>query len=218
MPTDNESDQSELEQKFHYLIPKAKEFTSDSFTLELTEESKSLYSLGQDGQGYIGLVELDPENHRGKIHLVPSFNKDDGLLCLDKNGAPFKRSCSTEQPLGGGAGDLHTRCAATLGLVEKAGANGLLMGFGVWKGGVGVKFLSELPENKLRLIPDEYLVVKNSENEWRLFYVDRTRQVRELPLNEFPDLNEAIQLLPPDKKPEALSFKEREKIVALLKQ
>ncbi|KTD21401.1 Uncharacterised protein [Legionella lansingensis] len=196
----------------HFTVNKQPDFIEDSFPLTLTEESKELFEKGADGQGYIGIVEVDT----GRIHLVPSFNKGDGLLHLDKNGKQFSRWIATEQPLGGGAGDLHTRAASILKLGHKAGKEGLLMGFGLWKSGVSVKFLSEIPDSNLRLIPDEYLLVKDN-NRWILHYVNKDRTSRPIAINAIPGLQEALDQLPPNKKPEELSFGERNVIENLLR-
>lgn len=141
----------------HFIIPKREDFTEKSFALSLTKESKEAFELGRPGQGYIGLVDLT----NGNIHLIPSFNKNDGLLRLDKNGEPFKLSAESFTELGTMTGDLHGQCVSKLGLVEKAGQNGQIMGFGFWKGGTCLKVLSEIP-NTPALIPEEFLLVKNT--------------------------------------------------------
>ncbi len=204
----------------HFTVLSRHDFLYKSFKLSLTEESKSLYELGNNGQGYIGLVEVDT----GKIHLVPSFNKGDGLLeynkgkaviPLDKYGKKFSRYAMTEQPLGGGAGDLHMRTASNLSLGHKAGSNGLLMGFGIWKGGRSVKFMSELPDSVVRFIPDEYILVKGKDDQWKVYYVDLERKAGEIDVNSIAGLKKELDALP-NIKPEELTVTDRAKITGLL--
>lgn len=199
----------------HYSIPYQPDFLKDNFKLSLTEQSRQLFQLGKPGQGYIGIVEIDT----GDIHLLPSFNKNDGLLRLDSNGKPFRLSVETEQSLGGGAGDLHTRAAAKLKLGLKAGHEGLLMGFGLWKAGPSVKFMSELPQNTLQLIPDDYLIIKRNSDKAEIYYVDNERKERilkEEDILKIPGLFEALAKLPADTDASELSNAERQKFEALL--
>jgi hypothetical protein len=97
-----------------------------------------------------------------------------------------------------------------LSLGDKGGNQGKLMGFGIWKGGQSVKFLSEIPENKLRLIPDEYLVIKNQNNEYKIYYISLEKEIQQIPLNQ--EQLEALANLPKDKSPEELNFEERRTI------
>lgn len=97
--------------------------------LRLTERSKKLFEDGAPGQGYIGVLDTET----GEVHLLPSFNKDDGKERLDKNGEKFKHYLESQQPLGTMTGDLHTFATGKLGLGQKGGVHGKLMGFGIWK-------------------------------------------------------------------------------------
>ncbi len=193
-------------------VPKCEDFFSRE--LILTDKSKELFELGSDGQGYIGLVDLK----NCQIHLVPAFNKNDGLVHVDKNGKRFTQWLQSIQQLGGNTGDLHMQGAAILQLGNKAGANGLLMGFGLWKGGIGVKFLSEMPESSLRLIPNEYLLVKNNNDQtWQLMYVNQKRETEIISMETVPGLIEAINKLPNTKKPEQLNYEERREVEQVLR-
>ncbi len=162
----------------HFTIDKMPGFLSPETRLVLTEASKQAFEAGKPKQGYIGLAELpDPNNPNEdqsivKIHLIPAFNKNDGLLRTDKFNQPFAGAVESMQELGNFTGDLHTFSAAKLELGNKAGINGLLFGFGIWKSGIGVKFLEELPQKEAR-IRNEYLFILNSEKkQWEIYFID----------------------------------------------
>ncbi len=192
----------------HFVIPAKPDFFE--VDLQLSEASKALFAKGAPGQGFVGLVDLQTN----LIHLFPAFNKDDGQLRLDKEGKKFAKLAETAQSLGGGAGDLHLRTAGTLGLGDKAGNKQNLMGFGIWKGGQSVKFLEQMPENNLRLIADEYLVVKDENNQWKICYVDHEKKVTAVALNEAQ--KEALAALPTNVPPEKISFNQRKTIIDTL--
>lgn len=193
----------------HFVIPAKPDFFE--VDLQLSEASKELFAKGAPGQGFVGLVDLETN----LIHLFPAFNKDDGQLRLDKEGKKFAKLAETAQSLGGGSGDLHMRTAGTLGLGEKAGNKQNLMGFGIWKAGQSVKFLAEMPDNNLRLIPDEYWVVKDENNQWKICYVDFNKVVTDVPLNE--SQKAALAKLPTDVPPEKVTFEQRKPILDALK-
>ena len=183
----------------HYEVPRIPNFHSAEIKFELTESSKKLFEQGQPGQGYIGLVELPEPNkisNVAKIHLIPAFNKNDGLARMDKDGRTLevknKEFVESVIPLGGFTGDLHVNAARTLGLGEKAGQNGLLMGFGIWKSGYGVKFLNELPPRE-GLIPHEFLFIYNRETTtWQIYSVDEKRDVKALELEKDSEIANLI--------------------------
>jgi len=192
----------------HFVIPAKPDFFE--VDLHLSDASKALFDKGAPGQGFVGLVDLETN----LIHLFPAFNKDDGQLRLDKEGKKFAKLAETAQSLGGGAGDLHMRTAGALRLGDKAGNKQNLMGFGIWKGGQSVKFLAELPENNLRLISDEYLVVKDEKNQWKICYVDHDKKVTDVSLNEVQKA--MLAKLPTDVAPEKMTFLQRKPIVDTL--
>lgn len=216
----------------HFSIPKAPDFFDDDFELVLTDESKRLFELGRPKQGYIGLVELPSENEvtpegkkRAYIHLYPSDNKDSGMLYgIDKNGDKLPMVQSS-QSLGKNTGDLHLQVASKLGLGEKQGANGYLMGFGIWKSGYGVKILPELPIREA-LIPGEFILVKEKDR-WTLhfsFLVSPPKDIEtgkvdllEIPISYFPGLEEALNALP-DKDVSKLTYAERMEIENILRE
>lgn len=200
----------ELMHYHHFTLPGRPNFLNE-VQLRLTDESKKLFERGSPGLGYVGVVDMIT----GEIHLLPAFNKDDGQLRLDKDGHKFDMYASTEQTLGGGAGDLHTRTAAMLSLGDKAGNQNKLMGFGIWKAGSSVKFISELPaEKSTRLIRDEFLVTKNNDNEWKIYEVGYYKEIKEVKLNS--EQLQALNKLPKDKSPEELTFEERRTIESIL--
>lgn len=187
----------------HYEIKHNSDFLTTRLTL--TKQSQALFEAGESGQGYIGLVDIKT----GEIHLVPSFNKGDGLLPLNKDGHEFtieqkgkqvEFSMTSQFELGQmGTGDLHRNCSALLGLAHKGGGNGMLFGFGIWKGGPGVKILDELPKTGAE-IPDEYWLIRQND-EWKLIYVSdqyenetvKTLVKKEIPIADIPELKAALE-------------------------
>lgn len=109
---------------------------------------------------------------------------------------------------------MHLRTAGTLGLGDKAGNKQNLMGFGIWKGGQSVKFLEQMPDNNLRLIADEYLVVKDENNQWKICYVDDEKKVTDVTLNEAQ--KSALAALPTNVSPEKITFAQRKTIIDTL--
>lgn len=222
----------------HFTIPKAQKtetapgFFDENFELILTEESKRLFELGRPKQGYVGLVELPYENEitpegkkRAYIHLIPADNKDSGTMYgVDKNGNKLTMLKSV-QPLGGNTGDLHLRAAGMLGLGEKQGANGYLMGFGIWKSGYGVKILPELP-NREALIPGEFILAKENDR-WVLNFTllispptdieSGKVDMFEININDVPGLEEALNVLS-GKDISKLTYPERIKIENILRE
>lgn len=213
----------------YFTIPHAPDFLNDDFELVLTDTSKELFKRGRPRQGYIGIVELPFENEvtkegkrQAKIHLLPADNKNSGnLYGFDKEGKPFPTLKSTQE-LGSFTGDLHFFATTRLGLGEKAGAKGYLIGFGIWKSGFGVKFLDELPHREA-LIPHEFLLIKK-ENKWSLYYT-RSRIVMDTPecdepyemdINSYPGLQEALNRLP-KKDVYKLDYEDRKPIETVLR-
>lgn len=196
-----------------FIIPKmpnmAEKIQRGELKFELTEESKQFWEMGRDGQGYIGILELpakqDGNSNLVKIHLIPAFNKDDGLNKTQKNGKPFsihkkigkedKELSSiivSAQPRGAMTGDLHMNAARILGLGEKGQENGLLMGFGIWKKGCGIRIISDdMPKDNI--IPDEYVLLRNKKGNWELSYADKNGNVKAININAVEGLDEALK-------------------------
>lgn len=177
MPKDKNDDTS-FAQNPYYSIPQCPQFMESSFILKLTDASKNLFDLGSPGQGYVGLVDLVT----GSIHLAPAFNKNDGLLRLDKNKRPFTKVVVSDGILGQLTGDLHHKACQILGLSAtsknpegKSGRFGKVLGFGIWKGGYGIKFLDTIPLNS-GLIANEYLVIKQKDR-FVVYYIDEERVI-----------------------------------------
>lgn len=82
------------------------------------------------------------------------------------------------------------------------------------RGGQSVKFLAEMPDNNLRLIADEFLVVKDENNEWKICYVDHDKKVTDVALNEVQ--KNALAALPTNISPEKVSFAQRKTIIDTL--
>lgn len=165
----------------YFTIPAQMDFLNEGFKLTLTPQSRELFKLGNSGQGYIGLVDLET----GAIHLLPSYNLEDGLTRVDKNGQPFEKFAQSRGALGQ-LGDLHSQVSSHMNLVAKSGTAKQLMGFGIWKGGFGIKLLNRLPDLG-GLIPHEYLLIKKV-NGYELWYVDQERGLKQIDLKEVPGL------------------------------
>lgn len=199
----------------YFTITHNEHFLEEKFELKLTPLSKELFEAGAPGQGYAGLVDIET----GEIHLIPSFNKDDGLLRLDGKGHKFKVSTESMHALGAmGTGDIHKNSTLLLKLAEKGQQNGKLLGFGIWKSGITLKVASEMPD-RAALIPNEYILIKEEKN-WRLVYVSsdyvfdadgRSQpETRELSISEIPSLSEILE------KDKINTFETREKIKQIL--
>jgi hypothetical protein len=156
----------------HYSMGKGSEFfNSTGSKLQLSEDSKRLFKQGHPGQGYVGLVDLKT----GLIHLLPSFNSNDGLLREDKDGQEFKQNDMVESKgsLGVLGGDLHTQAGNRR--IKRPGSTKEKLGFGIWKGGCSVKVRDNLPNISGR-IPNEYILIKNPDAaEYQLYYIDKNR-------------------------------------------
>lgn len=210
----------------HISIPMAEDFMDEDFELVLTPKSKAVFQLGRDKQGYSAIVELFEKTPEGKrqalIHLEPANNAKSGVAFgvsdtgrkypIDKNGNAFS-SITSAQPLGAFTGDVHKQMIGGLELGHKGGAAGLVMGFGIWKSGCGIKMLDEIPP-KEGLLPNEYLLIKVN-GKWSLYCtfimkdaVTKNCDYREVEINTIPGLQEALDKLP-DKKPTELSYSER---------
>lgn len=214
----------------HYTLKSGFDFLNNNVSLLVTEQSIELFNKAPKGTGFVFIVELphpdssdDPQIV--KIHLIPSYNKDDGLIYgIDSEGKelrPYLYAFSA--PLGSiGGGVIHTQGVATLGLGDKI-SKGLLMGGGIWKSGAAVRFLDELPPREGR-IPDDYLLIRDKVSyDWKLYYVKRDQHDPQGGCNEeprdissIPGLQEALDQLPRDKELEQLTFKEREVISNIL--
>lgn len=166
----------------HYLIKHKPNFLSCE--LKLSEDSKRFFAQGKPGQGYIGLVDLE----EGIIHLVPSFNKDDGLLRENNEGAAFSRFAESRGGLGK-LGDLHQKACQGIGteFYSRSGKRGRVLGFGIWKGGCSVKLVSHVPEAESALIPNEYLL-HQSQGQYKLTYVRQDRSTVEIDISRIPKL------------------------------
>lgn len=218
----------------YFTIPNAPDFFDDNFELVLTEESKRLFRLGRPKQGYVGLVELplpgeatSEGKRQGKIHLMPADNKKSGRVQgIDINGNKFKTIVSSQQ-LGSFTGDVHTMACASLGLVEKAGAKGFMMGFGLWKSGCGIKILDYMPENSA-MIPNEYLLIKENGN-WSVYFTEIIEQEtaegeaervcyppKKIEIDSIVGLREALDALPTNKDIYQLSQADREIVEDIL--
>lgn len=178
---------------------------------QLTERSKKLFDLGKPGQGYIGILDLNTF----EIDLIPAFNKEDGLIVADKNGGHFqidgeekKWIVKSAAKLGKVAGDAHTKA---LELLHKENFSGMILGFGIWKAGCGIKFLSELPQETGQ-VRHEYYVSKQ-EGKWRLYFLNMNAyKPMEIEAAWFDQAANQF----PDKKPEDMTQKERENIEKLI--
>lgn len=174
----------------HYIIQNRRDFLDYSFKMSITDESLTLFQLGAPGQGYIGLVDLVT----GDIHLIPSFNKNDGLLPLDKNGNRLPKFVKSVGLLGQMTGDLHEKACEHVNLwvsEDKPGKGPRrVLGFGVWKGGTGIKFLDKLPDRS-GLIPDEFIFILN-EDRFQLFYINEFREKSEVEIFNHPILFEYL--------------------------
>ncbi|TNF68344.1 MAG: hypothetical protein EP298_06115 [Gammaproteobacteria bacterium] len=113
-----------------YTLPHIK---SIPVKFQLTAASLDAYERGADDQGYIFLVDMT----NGNIHMLPAFNRDDGKVRLDKHGMKFDMHIDSIQPLGANTGDAHMQALNKLGLGDKGGVNGLILGGGLWKGSDG---------------------------------------------------------------------------------
>ncbi len=159
----------------YYTIHENQDFLDPNFTLLLTPQSQDLFSKGCPGQGYVGLVDLET----GFIHLLPAFNQADGLIRKDKDGKEFASNKFVESRGKLGAlGDLHGQACFKLSLLDKSGSRKKVLGFGIWKNGVGIKFLDTQPERS-GLVPNEYLFIK-THNGHKLLYVNQNREITAL--------------------------------------
>lgn len=123
-----------------FILPKISDYPT-KFTV--TEEAIKLFNKGKDEQGYIGILEFPEEKGSpAKIHLIPAFfadsedmtDKEGGkFIVTDDHGKERSKIAVSSQKKGALVGDLHTKSAAMQALGHKAGINGMLMGFGVWK-------------------------------------------------------------------------------------
>ncbi|MCF6765962.1 hypothetical protein L3V82_09260 [Thiotrichales bacterium 19S3-7] len=186
-------------------------------SVELSENSKSAFLKAQPKQGFIGLAELLPEENRVIIHLVPAFNNHDGLAKIDKDGQPLPISNQfTGVPLGTlnagftGALPLHVSIAQSLGIGHKAGVNGLMLGFGIWKSGCGLKFVNTLPPREGR-IPNEVIYTQDSQSGlWSAYFIDMKRDVHQIDLESDESLKEfqaELSQYSPKSIPDSLRFK-----------
>lgn len=212
----------------HFSIPQMPDFIDDTVEMVLTEESKDYFARGRPKQGFVGIVELCPETitangkKLAKIHLIPADNKESGALTgIDKEGKKMPTTLSMQR-LGAFTGDLHLRAAGGLKLGEKAGQNGMLMGFGIWKSGCGIKFLDYLPPREA-LIKNEYLLIKENDK-WQLYFteVDLMRgefhpKAKLRSIEKISGLQEALDKLPKNKKLYELNYHERLEIETLLR-
>lgn len=100
------------------------------------------------GQGYIVVADLETF----EIFLVPSWNDGDDKERVNKYGVPFKTTRTftdkngqkkvvekkwlnvSRAKLGGNSGDAHVNAVIQLGLADRGGVQGRLVGLGIWKG------------------------------------------------------------------------------------
>lgn len=193
----------------HFHTPTCPHFLEADYKLEVTDESIKRFVASDGGRGFICVVDIS--QNPGKIHLIPSFNNQDGFLRCDKNGTPFSTNDSANlyvaEELAGQLGDLpsqlHAQAARFLH-IDSLTQQGQLMGLAIWKGGVGIRFLDTLPDiedpsiatENLRFVPHEYLVGRD----WRsgkviLLYVNNKRTITEVTDVE-PSLQEALLQIP----------------------
>ncbi|SRR5579885_1165127 len=101
-------------------------------TLWINERSRSLFEQGKPGQGYAGFLDLQT----GEIDLVPAYNAEDNKT-RDKftvNGETKDYFVVSNEPLGKSTGQVHTDGLRIIGKGHKGGSNGLMAGFGIFKG------------------------------------------------------------------------------------
>jgi hypothetical protein len=153
------------------------------------------FNRARPGQGFVVIAVVNT----GVIYFLPSYNRDDGLLKVDKYGQPWEKYLESIQRLGFNTGDLHSKAALQLNLSNQAGANGLLIGAGFWKSGISVKFLSaSQPPAISALIPMEYYILTDDSKEegYKIVYINRDRDAIEVPPEEYSDdLRRALRKL-----------------------
>lgn len=197
---------TESERLSPFFLPKCIDFSSRKF--ELTDASKQLYAIGKPGQTYTLIVELPTldSDENIKFHLIPSFNKDDGVLQEDRAGGkftiliqdkPVDRFLVSDVGRGAIGSSLHADAAVMLRLGRKA-REGLLIGGGVVKSGCLVRIKpGEHSEVKI-YIPDEYCLAQINGN-WKLTYTylsDKkpgSIQIKEIDISEVPNLKQLIE-------------------------
>jgi ankyrin repeat protein len=179
-----------------YYLPTRPDFMEDNFKLKVSEASIKAFAQGSPGQGYIGILDLAADKNLGMIHLVPSFNKQDGVLREDKEGKAFPMSADSLTERGTNTGDLHTQCVSKLKLGDKGGEHGLVMGFGVWKNGLCIRILDK-PASDAALIPDEFHLLREAKKDWELTYVDDNNIRCPITINSVPGLQAELVDLDP---------------------
>lgn len=203
----------------YFILPNLLGFENvlESGKFKLTERSKKLFELGKAGQGYIGLLDAETL----EIHLIPAFNKDDGLVIEDINGTKFilqengkKWYAQSSAALGKISGDLHANAVSLCGLEKKGNLNGKVFGFGFWKSGYSVKILDQVPI-ETAVISDEYYVVKEKDG-WQVYYMDYIDKDSNLKPKcitaEIPKLKQFLEKEVQDKHSKNLTSEERKKI------
>lgn len=179
--------------------------------LQLSAISEELLHKGHDAQGYAGLLDLG----QLELTLTPAYNEGDGLLVEDKNGGKFQGKDGKEwyvksaSRLGEPAGDIHSKAILKNG---KKLFTGEILGFGVWKAGTGIKFVSKLP-SEAGQVRDEFYITKQN-GQWQLYYIeqnDSTPRLVDFPTSHYQMFDELAKKLP-DKKPEEMSKEDRKEI------
>jgi hypothetical protein len=204
--------------KPYFTLPHMPHFFDSDVKFMVTPESLLAFAEGGPKQGYIGLAELpDPDDPNAdqklvKIHLVPSFNRNDGKAHVNAEGKPFTHgSIESTQELGSLTGDSHTFATAKLGLGLKGGARGLLMGFGIWKSGCGIRLTESLPSENAR-VANELILEKNpSSGKWTLYRIKENCKDELVDIASIRGLANALTNLP-DKPVSNLTWEDRQDV------
>lgn len=116
------------QQIYEFKHPLIKELASSGLpTPHLTERAIELFKQGDSGQGYAGLYDLET----GEIDLIPAYNKDDGRERKEFYYQGKEYHVESPEPLGKNTGVVHTK---SLTLIKKNHKQGIILGFGVFKG------------------------------------------------------------------------------------
>lgn len=119
---------------FRFKNPEIQHHNPENLTFKVTERSKALYEQGDNGQGYVGFLDLET----GEIDVIPTYNAQDGRERKPHLYQNIDYTAVSIDPRGTRGGTAHR---AGLALISKDDVSkgqkasaGKLLAFGFFKG------------------------------------------------------------------------------------